>query len=98
MAEAVLTWLRSKAVAQLREEFQLPVLPLPQGVPVHATIARVEKVDASRHWAVAVGKDAVHLVRVPSETQGLVGKQVELRQDGGIVQVKSRELGQGLQR
>jgi hypothetical protein len=96
--ESPLAKVRAEVVAQLREEFQLPVLPLPQGARVPATIVRVQQVDASRQWAVAVGPEAVHLVRVAEDARQLVGKRVELRQDGGIVHAKLQGPHKALQR
>ena len=96
--ESPLAKVRAEIVAQLREEFQLPVLPLPQGARVSATIARVENVDETRRWAVAIGKEAVHLVRVAGDAQHMVGKRVELRHDRGIVHARLQEQDKNLQR
>ena len=90
--------LREELKAQLREEFQLPVLPLPRGTRVPVTIARVEKVDPSRHWAVAVGQEAVHLVRVEADAKRLVGKRVDLQQDAGVVRLQLCEQTPALER
>lgn len=82
------TMIREQVTAAIREEFELPVLPVPRGSSVSARVARIEHTSDGQRVAVVVGKEAVHLVSVDKGAESLVGKRVDLRHDGGIARVK----------
>lgn len=85
------TMIREQVTTAIREEFKLPVLPVPRGNTISARVARIEHTSDGQRVAVVVGREAVHLVSVDKGAESLVGKRVDLRHDGGIARVKLLE-------